>query len=128
MLEHLKDAVSLSYQISTLYSTPGGLNEIEKFCKYTLYKIGKAVEILHQADEAHGDLKASNILCDVDEVGSTIRIVTKATAFSNKHLREYLVSNTQGVPYWVTPELIEQEIDEVPTKAGDVWAFGCLAY
>ena len=82
MLEHLKNAVALSHHLNTLYSMKEGVREIEKICKYTLYKVGKAIEILHRNDLVHGDLKTSNILCDIDTNDSSIRIVTKATAFS----------------------------------------------
>ena len=77
---------------------------------------------------AHGDLKASNVLCDKDADFSTIKIVSKATAFSTRHLRDYHVLNTQGLPYWITPELLDEQTDEVPTLKADIWAFGCLAY
>ena len=50
MLEHLKNAVALSHHLNTLYSVKEGVGEIEKICKYTLYKVGKAIEILHRND------------------------------------------------------------------------------
>ena len=131
ILEHLNHAVSLSHQIAELHSdrsmTDGTeIEQIDNFSKYTLLKICMALELMHKNDLIHGDLKASNILCD-SYLGQ-IRVITKATASSSAHLRDYSVLNTRGCPYWITPELVNEPADQGYTKEADVWAFGCLAY
>ena len=67
VMEHLNHAVSLSHQISDLHSDNidgSKTGDIDLFCKYTLQNICKALELMHRNDIVHGDLKASNILCD----------------------------------------------------------------
>ena len=67
---------------------------------------------MHKKGMVHGDLKASNVLYDKDASGtSSVRIVTKATAFSTQHLRDYHVSSTQGCAYWISPELDKERTD-----------------
>ena len=81
VLEHLKTAVSLSRQIFVLAEKENGvINDDDSFCKFTLYKVAKALEIMHKNNKVHGDLNTQNVLCDPQS--GQIRVVTTATAFS----------------------------------------------
>jgi len=104
----------------------GGSPLSNEFSKYTLYLVAKALDTMHKNGLVHGDLKARNVLCD--QASGKIRVITAPCAFSKYHLRDYEVMSTQGCPFWITPELVNENTLEVPTVKGDVWAFGCLAY
>lgn len=35
----------------------------EAFCKFTIYQVAKALQVMHKRNVLHRDLKSNNILC-----------------------------------------------------------------
>lgn len=74
----------------------------------------------------HGNLKSGNILVGKNGEGE-VKVVTSATAMSAQNSREYTV-DSNSIPNWITPEIVDERVDEGPSAKDDVWALGCLAY
>ena len=80
---------------------------------------------MHENGIFHGCLKAENILCYPENC--QIKLITEATAFKPEHLREYKVLGNK-IPYWITPEIINETTDKKVQAKDDIWALGCIAY
>lgn len=57
------------------YMDGGSMNEIvtkghnlisEDFCRYTLFKIAKGLQAMHERNILHRDIKSDNVLCSLD--------------------------------------------------------------
>ena len=91
-----------------------------------LYGIASGMSFLHSKNLLHRDLKLENILCDD-------HLFPKLSDFglSKKYYSDGFVSTTQsifglkGTPTYFSPEIIQ---DQSYTPAGDVYAFGIVAY
>ncbi|KAH7922175.1 kinase-like protein [Leucogyrophana mollusca] len=97
-----------------------------------LRDIVSGLRYLHSRSIVHGDLSGSNILIDAQgkaclaDFGlSTLIIEFQGTS--------YFTSSLQGAVRWTAPELYEVHEDNdsplnLPTKASDIYSFGCVAF
>ncbi|KAJ3567064.1 hypothetical protein NP233_g6603 [Leucocoprinus birnbaumii] len=86
------------------------------------------LEYLHDRNIIHGDLKGVNVLVTsfgracITDFGLSSVLIEKSIAQT-----AITPSVIHGGSYrWIAPELLET--DSRPTKASDIWAFGCLCY
>lgn len=102
----------------------------ECFVRKMLFQIFKAVELLHQNDIAHRDIKLENIMYDKEtkdlkliDFGFAMRTSTKT---DNGERKQILSKNFCGSLHYVAPEIaLERPHD---SKKVDVWALGVLAF
>ncbi|KAF5362567.1 hypothetical protein D9756_002378 [Leucocoprinus leucothites] len=96
--------------------------------KPLVYDIVMGLEYLHNENIIHGDLKGMNVLvnksgraCITDFGLSSIR-TDKTLGFTATTVN--LGGRTDR---WASPELFEED-GALPTRASDIWAFGCVCY
>ncbi|KXN80795.1 Tyrosine-protein kinase ITK/TSK [Leucoagaricus sp. SymC.cos] len=81
---------------------------------------------LHQSKIVHGDLKAANVL--VSDDGRALITDFGLSYIAMTTLMDSTKANTALTLNWTAPELICDETPTRPTKASDIWSFGCLCY
>ncbi|KXN81075.1 Serine/threonine-protein kinase HT1, partial [Leucoagaricus sp. SymC.cos] len=81
---------------------------------------------LHQSKIVHGDLKAVNVV--VSDDGRALITDFGLSYIAMTTLMDSTKVNTALTLNWTAPELICDETSTRPTKASDIWSFGCLCY
>jgi len=103
---------------STLESTLSHAPLIEDHVRKLLTQLMTALQALHQADYAHGDLNSTNVLCSEDDHATLIDLGNAASL-------SMPVNRTTGSIYSMAPELFDYQPLSVAT---DLYALGVLAY
>ena len=98
----------------------GGKRFTENFCKYTLYKITKALDSMHTKNVLHRDFNSGNVHFDSD---GSIKLTDMSRA-TNLTL-ETQFRSTRHVTKMVAPEILNKT---QYAKSVDVWGLGCFAY
>ena len=93
----------------------------EKFCKYTLYKVAKGLEKMHNRNVLHRDINSDNIMTSMD---GSVKLADLGFSVTLSKLEAYR-KKKRLTPNWVGPE-IAQGVKY--SKEVDVWEFGCFAY
>ncbi|KAF5362283.1 hypothetical protein D9756_002380 [Leucocoprinus leucothites] len=96
--------------------------------KPLIYDIILGLEYLHDENIIHGDLKGMNILVN----GSGQACITDfglSSIWTDKTLGFTATTVVQSgrTDRWASPELITED-GARPTRASDIWAFGCVCY
>lgn len=102
----------------------------ERVVRKMLYQIFQGINILHQNDIAHGDIKLENIMYDSEN--KCMKLIdfgfsTKTSNVNENGEKEKKLSTTFcGSIHYVSPEII----DKIPfhPKKADIWSLGILAY
>lgn len=96
-------------------------NYSEEFCRYSLFKVAKGLNAMHNKNVLHRDIKSDNILYNGD---GEIKITDLGfTCFLSEQAKWR--QTKKGTPNWISPE-IAAGISY--SKEIDVWSFGCFAY
>ncbi|QRV81489.1 Tyrosine kinase catalytic domain protein [Ceratobasidium sp. AG-Ba] len=96
-----------------------GINDWAKRFNFVI-GVARGLRHIHEQSVVHGDLKASNVLVDVQG------IVPKICDFGSSIINCSCYDgpkDQEGSTPWDSPELMEEE--SVRTTESDVWAFGC---
>ena len=93
----------------------------EDFCRYTLWKVAKGLQVMHKNNVIHRDIKSENILCTkqgdikIADLGLSVFL----------HEQQMYRKSLRGTPNWFSPEIANGIFY---SREVDVWAFGCFAY
>ncbi|CAL1709244.1 unnamed protein product [Somion occarium] len=87
-----------------------------------ILQIAKGLASLHEEEIVHGDLRGANVLLDSD-LNARVADFGLATV-----AEDYATQTSTGgrLPNWLAPELLDPFAPFTPTKASDVYAFGCV--
>lgn len=85
-------------------------------------KILSAINFLHNLGVCHRDLKPENFVFSSKEHDAEIKIID--FGLSKKFMKEHIMHDIVGTPYYVAPEVLEG----VYTSACDVWSVGVILY
>ena len=96
-------------------------NYSEDFCKFTLHEIAKGLQVMHQNNVLHRDIKSENILI---RKNGDIKIADLGLSVF-LHEQQMFRNSLKGTMNWFSPEIAQGIFY---SKEVDVWAFGCLAY
>ncbi|XP_073699257.1 serine/threonine-protein kinase SIK1-like [Garra rufa] len=112
--EYAKNGEMFDYLTSV-----GHLSEAEARCKF--WQILDAVEYCHKHHIVHRDLKAENLLLDIN-----MNIKLADFGFGNFYIPGKSLSTWCGSPPYAAPEVFEGKEYEGPSL--DVWSLGVLLY
>ncbi|KXN84356.1 Serine/threonine-protein kinase HT1 [Leucoagaricus sp. SymC.cos] len=86
------------------------------------------LQYLHDSNIIHGDLKGVNVLVNAEERACITDFGFSSVLIDRSVSQKKATSQTYGgTVRWIAPELFE-ESEPHPTKASDIWAFGCVCY
>jgi len=87
-------------------------------------QIARAVEYLHELGFIHRDLKTDNIvICDISQT----RCFVKVCDFDISRVIDETMTNAQGTPHWMAPEVYTQVNSEYDESA-DSYSYGILLW
>ena len=103
-----------------------GLSELDGTDKLMiLYGVASAMAFLHEHGIVHRDLKLDNILLDSDKRAKVVDFgFSKCIESAGVDISDS-VGGYKGTPLYSSPEIL---LEHAYTKAGDVYAFGMVAY
>jgi calcium-dependent protein kinase len=119
-----------NYYLITEYCNGGELFEkiknmnsfTEKMAAEYMKQILSAVVYCHTKNIVHRDLKPENLLLDSKKPNASIKVIDFGT--SRKFSSTKKMSKRLGTPYYIAPEVLDQNYDE----KCDVWSCGVILY
>lgn len=119
-----------NYYLITEYCNGGELFEkiksinclTEKMAADYMKQILSAVVYCHANSIVHRDLKPENLLLDSKKANAQIKVIDFGT--SRKFSTNKKMSKRLGTPYYIAPEVLDQNYDE----KCDVWSCGIILY
>ncbi|EGR29125.1 hypothetical protein IMG5_162280 [Ichthyophthirius multifiliis] len=121
---------SKNYYLITEYCSGGELfdkiksmkNFTEKMAADYFKQILSAVVYCHENQIVHRDIKPENLLFDTDKKDANLKVIDFGT--SRKIDENKKMSKRLGTPYYIAPEVLDQNYDE----KCDVWSCGVVLY
>ncbi|CAD8061266.1 unnamed protein product [Paramecium sonneborni] len=99
-----------------------------KDARYVMKEIINGIEELHKLGLAHRDIKPENILIFELEDQGRIQEIYKICDFGTTKEFDKLVTKQVGTPYYLAPEQIQNNQQELYSESIDIWAFGSVMY
>jgi calcium-dependent protein kinase len=96
----------------------------ERFIARVLYKIISAINYCHSIGVVHRDIKPDNILFSDESEQAEVKIIDYGLGKKFSSQYSDLMHSFIGTPYFVAPEVINQEYN----SNCDMWSIGATAY
>ena len=129
--DHLYLVTEAKKESITLDAMLKSSSEAEQFSSsavaHVVSNVAKALQSLHASGLVHGNVKASNVLCDLANDFAVKLVDTSMASSTSQAAHDFSVSKSH-LGGWITPECAEERVGRVPKAKDDIFALGALAF